>query len=93
MNDEKAVKQAMDELKAGSVDKTETVSITIQLPEDMKDKLEKLARVTGHTRSLPHGGGLVGNMSWSCGEAFEFLFDHLDLYQEVKKEQLEKALA
>lgn len=89
---QKVVNEAIAELQHEHVDPLRTVSITIQLPEGMKDKLERLARLTGHTRSLPHGKGLVGNMSWSCTEAFDFLFAHLDEYQDEKAEELSKAL-
>jgi len=92
MTNKDAVDAAIAELQSKAVDPLETVSITIQLPDDMKEKLEKLARLTGHTRSLPHKQGVVGNMSWSCNEAFDFLFAHLDTYQAEKADALANAL-
>jgi len=86
------VKQAIAELQAPSIEPVPMVSFTVQVPKDMADRFEKLARLTGHIRSLPKSDDIVGNMSYSCREAGNFLFAHLDMYQAEKAEELSKAL-
>jgi hypothetical protein len=70
----------------------QTISVTYQTERGKRDRLERFAFVSGHRRSLPHGGGMVGNMSWAVNEATDFLFAHLEEYQAWQAERVAKAL-
>ena len=67
-------------------------SVTIQVDDAVRDRLERFARLAGHTRSLPNSDEQEGNISWAINETIAYWDAHPEEYQAWKASRLTEAL-